>query len=60
MTIDPQPTAAASYRRTLVARGCPPHLAAIVGEILAQLGDGKEPTPQEKALIARAYAHLRS
>lgn len=56
--IDSQPTAAASYSRTLVARGCPPYLAAIVGEILARNGDKTEPTPQEKALIARAYAQL--
>ncbi len=60
MMIDPQPTAAASYSRTLIARGCPPHLAAIVGEILAQRGGETKPTPQEQVLIDRAYAYLKS
>lgn len=57
MQVDIHPTAEASYTRTLMQRGCPPTLATLAGKILAHL-DGTEPTPEEQALIARAYAKL--
>lgn len=57
MHFDSHPTAADSYARTLKERGCPPLLAARVGQLLERL-DGATPTPEEQALIDRAYAHL--
>lgn len=57
MQVDTHPTAADSYARTLVERGCPPLLASLVSQVLAQL-DGAEPSPEEQALISQAYAHL--
>ena len=57
MSAEMSPTAAESYTRTLVRRGCPPLLAAMAGKILARL-DSADPTPEEQALIDRAYAHL--
>lgn len=57
MQVDPYPTAADSYARTLTERGCPPLLAARVGQLLARL-DGAAPTPDEQALIEQAYSCL--
>ncbi len=57
MQVDTHPTAAGSYARTLIERGCPPLLAGLAGQVLARL-DGTTPTPEEQALITRAYAHL--
>lgn len=57
MQVEITPTAAGSYARTLIERGCPPPLAVLTGKILARL-DGDEPSPYEKALIARTYANL--
>jgi len=57
MQVDIRPTAADSYARTLVRRGCPLLLAVMTGNVLASL-DGSDPTPEEKALINRAYAQL--
>ena len=59
MKVDIHPTAADSYARTLIERGCPPILANQAGQVLASL-DGNQPTPEEQALINRAYAHLVS
>ena len=53
MQIDLQPSAQASYRRTLIERGCPPRLAHAAAELLAH--DGQK-TAQEQALIDRAWA----
>lgn len=58
MNIDQDPTAAASYARTLMARGCPQRLASVVGNILARTDNALEYTRQEKELIGRAYGHL--
>ena len=58
MIIDQHPTAATSYTRTLVARGCPQVLASLVGQILAKTDNALEYTNQEKILIRQAYAHL--
>ena len=57
MQVDTLPTAADSYARTLIQRGCPPLLVQMTGQVLAGL-DGTPPTPEEQALITRAYAHL--
>lgn len=57
MQVNTHPTAADSYARTLIQRGCPPLLAQLTGKVLASL-DGTDPTPEEQALITRAYAHL--
>ena len=59
MEIDQDPTAAASYARTLMARGCPQRLAFLVGNILARADNTVECNHQEKELIGRAYAYLR-
>jgi hypothetical protein len=58
MQIDPSPTAAASYSRSLIARGCPRALATLAAEILARTDNAMDYTEDEKAVIARAYAHL--
>jgi hypothetical protein len=57
MPIDINPTAEASYARTLIGRGCPRHLALEVASILAQTPDARALSPQEAALVKRAYAH---
>ncbi len=58
MNLDQAPTAAASYTRTLIARGCPPRLAVLAGNLLARTDDALEYTRQEKELIGRAYGSL--
>lgn len=58
MNIDLDPTAAASYARTLMARGCPQRLAVLAATILARTDNALEYTRQEKELIGRAYDHL--
>ncbi len=59
MQIETRPTAASSYARSLISRGCPQALAISVGKILARTDNGMEHSPDEKVLIERAYAHLR-
>ena len=58
MQLETRPTAASSYARSLVSRGCPQHLATLAGQILARTSNVMDCTPEEKALIERAYAHL--
>lgn len=59
MQLDPLPTAASSYTRSLIARGCPQSLAIRAGNILARTDNAMEYSPAEQALIERAYAHLK-
>ena len=58
MQIETRPTAASSYTRSLISRGCPQSLAVLAGQILARTDDAREYSSEEKALIKRAYAHL--
>ena len=58
MNLDPSPTAASSYSRTLIARGCPKRLAILAGTILARTDNALEYTYQEKEVIGRAYGSL--
>ena len=57
MQVNPHPSAADSYARALMRRGCPPLMAAMAAQVLARL-DGAEPSPGEKAVIQQAYAQL--
>ena len=57
MQVNSHPSAADSYARTLMRRGCPPLMAAMAAQVLARL-DGAEPNPGEQALIQQAYAQL--
>lgn len=57
MPIEINPTAEASYARTLMGRGCPRYLALEVASILAQTPDVRELSAQEEALVKRAYAY---
>jgi hypothetical protein len=59
MPIDVRPTAAASYARSLISRGCPAPLAAQAGQILARTDNVLDYTAEEKAVIERAYSSLR-
>ncbi len=58
MQLETRPTAASSYARSLISRGCPQTLAVLVGEILARTDNAMDYSPAEKVLIERAYAHL--
>ena len=54
-TLDLQPTAQATYARTLIAKGCPQHLAYPAAEVLAN--DGHR-TEAEQAIVTRAWASI--
>ncbi len=58
MQLETRPTAASSYARSLVSRGCPQPLATLAGEILAKTDNAREYSPDEKAVIEQAYAQL--
>lgn len=58
MQLDTLPTAASSYARSMISRGCPQSLAFLAGQILARTDNAMEHSPEEKAIIERAYAHL--
>ena len=55
-TLDRQPSAAASYARTLIAKGWPQPLAHAAADVLATV-DGQRPrTLAEQATVERAWA----
>ena len=56
--LDPQPSAAASYARTLIAKGCPQALAHAAAEVLATVDVQRPRTLAEQATVERAWAAL--
>jgi hypothetical protein len=57
MAIDINPTAEASYARTLISRGCPKALAIQVANILAHTPDTSRLSEQEERLVKQAYSY---
>ncbi len=57
MAIDINPTAEASYARTLMSRGCPKALAIQVANILAHTPDTARLSAYEERLVKQAYSH---
>ena len=57
-TLDPQPSAAASYARTLIAKGCPQHLAHAAADVLANVDGQRQRTLAEQATVERAWASV--
>jgi hypothetical protein len=56
MQLDLAPSAQATYARSLIARGCPQHLAHAAADVLANV-DGQRPrTLAEQATVERAWA----
>ena len=58
MQLDINPTAAASYARTLVERGCDARLAQQAAEILAQSSNSTPRKREEEWIISQAYAQI--
>ncbi len=58
MPLDINPTAAASYARTLVERGCEVSLAQRAAEILAQNNRSHSRNLEEEWIVSQAYAQL--
>jgi hypothetical protein len=54
--IDLQPTAQATYARTLIAKGCPQHLAHAAADVLANVDGSRPRTFAEQATVERAWA----
>jgi len=57
MAIDINPTAEASYARTLVSRGCPKALAMQVANILVHTPDRSRLPAYEERLVKKAYSY---
>ena len=57
MAIDINPTAEASYARTLIGRGCPKALAIQVASILAHTPDTSLLSEYEESLVKQAYSY---
>ena len=57
MVIDINPTAEASYARTLLSRGCPEALAMQVAKLLVQAPDRAGLSAQEEYLVQQAYSY---
>ena len=58
MQLDINPTAAASYARTLIERGCEVSLAQRAAVILAQTSQGNPRNLEDQWIVSRAYAQL--
>ena len=57
-SLDLQPSAAATYARTLIAKGCPEHLANAAADVLANVDGHRQRTLAEQATVERAWASL--
>ena len=58
MQLDLQPSAAASYARTLIAKGCPHNLAYSAAYVLAEVDGTRPRTMGEQATVERAWASV--
>lgn len=58
MQIDLQPSAAASYARTLIAKGCPQHLANAAADVMANVDGQRDRSPAEQATVDKAWASI--
>lgn len=59
MAIDVNPTAEASYARTLISRGCPKALAIQVANILVHTPDTSRLSSHEERLVKQAYSYTQ-
>ena len=60
MALEFNPSAASSYARTLIARGCPATLAHPAAQILAQVDGHRARTPAEQQTVDRAWQACRA
>ena len=59
MSLDTAPSAATSYARTLISKGCPPALAQAAAEILAR-DIQQQRSAEEQAIVTRAWSTLKT
>ncbi|NJR70881.1 MAG: hypothetical protein HC771_21275 [Synechococcales cyanobacterium CRU_2_2] len=57
-SIELLPSAEATYARTLISRGCPPHLGIAVANILANVDSHRVRSLAEQAAVERAWASI--
>jgi hypothetical protein len=56
--LDYQPSAQATYARSLIARGCPHNLAHSAADVLANVDGQRQRTLAEQATVERAWASV--